>query len=300
MKYPKIKNALLCRILVYVIIISIFVIPAIVVSCLSFIPTIVRAVSVFLFLIAFLIYIIKYYAVLMAIDILLASLHCRNTARTQYPLPDTFSENKLISSVQKFGISCSPHSAYCKPLCLVYKFSNPITVYTSGIEKIIALYSVNELDKQNYSEIIESAKANSIVLKGKQTARHLDKQQKESPINQVTVVYIITDSIDENLRKVLFDTLVTQDKDGYNISIIPCIINRSNKTCIFNSIRLEYIGYQYPVRNRGIRIIKKQLFNNKPNTKNNTNLLPPIKDFNTEQSLWELFDFCTSKNEPPK
>ena len=52
-----------------------------------------------------------------------------------------------------------------------------MTVYSSGIERIVAAYEVDYLDRENYRDIFSSAKTNSKVLIGKKKARFLDSQQ---------------------------------------------------------------------------------------------------------------------------
>ena len=52
------------------------------------------------------------------------------------------------------------------PSALRYKFSNPMTVYTRGIEKAVAAYEVDFLTHEAYRDIFSSAKVNSTALIG--------------------------------------------------------------------------------------------------------------------------------------
>ena len=54
-------------------------------------------------------------------------------------------------------------------------------------------------------------------------------------------------------------------------------------------MRIPYTGFQYPVKNRGIKIIRQYLFNNKFPFADSPDTLDPIKDMDPEQSLWDFW-----------
>ena len=193
MSFPKLKNALLCTILVYVVVIGGFIAPIIIVANFKFVPEAVKVIVGIGLAVGLLIYLIKNFVLLMAMDVGLAMLHCHNTARKSFALPKSFSVQKIERKITSFGKECEPKAVSPRPETLRYKSNAPITIYSSGIEKIIATYHIDFLNKNQYHSIVNSAIANSKALKGKKKHRFLDKSQKSSPLNCVN--YIIKSEI---------------------------------------------------------------------------------------------------------
>ena len=289
MNFPQLKNALLCRILVYVVVLGGFIAPIIIVANLKFVPEAVKVIVGIGLAVGLLIYLIKNFVLLMAMDIRLAMLHCHNTARKHFVLPKSFSEQKVERRITRFGKKYEPSAISPRPETLRYKSKAPITIYSSGIEKIIATYHIDFLDKNQYQLIINSATANSKALKGKKKHRFLDKSQKSSPLNRVTVIVIYARRVEEKLRNCLFDVVCKNGGDGFDTAILPCVIDIEKQICTFDSMRIPYMGFQYPVKNRGIKIIRKYLFNNKFPFADSPDMLDPIKDMDPEQSLWDFW-----------
>lgn len=125
------------------------------------------------------------------------------------------------------------------------------------------------------------------MLKGKKKHLFLDKEQKKSPINQVTVIIIVAENVEEELQSNLFDTVCKNGGDGYDISVLPCVIDLENQSCTFDSRCITFM-MQYPVKNRGINFIKKYIFGGKFPYDNSPEKLEPIKIIDPEQSLWDF------------
>ncbi len=289
MKYPKLKNALLCRILVYIVVLGGFVAPIIIVANLKFVPEAVKVIIGIGLTVGLLIYLIRNLVLLMAMDVGLAMLHCHNTARKHFALPISFSAQKVERRITRFGKKYKPTAIFPRPETLRYKSNAPITVYSSGIEKVIATYHIDFLDKNQYLLIVNSATANSKSLKGKKKHRFLDKSQKSSPLNRVTVIVIYAKQVDEKLRNSLFNVVCENGGDGFDTATLPCVVDLEKQICTFDSMRMPYMGFQYPVKNQGIKIIRKYLFNNKFPFADSPNTLDPIKDMDPEQSLWHFW-----------
>ena len=295
MKYPNLKNALLCRILVYVIVLGGFILPIIICASIDLIPDEISIMVFFVMTIGLLVYIFKNFALLMYMDIFLATLHCHNTARKKFDIDRKRIAQKIESRISRFGKKYAPAPITPVPDTLRYKFSTPITIYSSGIEKVVMTYHVGFLDVEAYRAIFRSADTNSKALIGKKKAILLDKSQKESGLNRATVAIIFASRMDDSFREVLFDTVCKQGGDGFDRAILPCVIDLEKEICIFDSERLPYYGFQYPVKNRGIRLIRKFIFGGKLPLKNNPYTLVPIKDADAELSLWKFWH--TSKKE---
>lgn len=108
----------------------------------------------------------------------------------------------------------------------------------------------------------------------------------------------------KNLETVyLFDVVCKNDGDGFDTAVLPCVVEFEKQICTFDSMRIPYTGFQYPVKNRGIIIIRKFLFNNKFPFADSPDTLDPIKDMDPEQSLWTFWrttkkiSFWTIKNQ---
>jgi len=289
LKSPKLKNALLCRILVYIVVLGGFIAPIIIVVNLKFVPEAIKVIVGIGLAVGLLIYLLKNFVLLMAMDVGLAMLHCHNTARKHFILSESFSEQKVERRINRFGKKYEPSAISPRPETLRYKSNAPMTIYSSGIEKIIATYRIDFLDKSQYQLIVNSATANSKALKGKKEHRFLDKSQKSSPLNRATVIVIFAKQVDEKLRNSLFDVVCKNGGDGFDTAILPCVVDLEKQICTFDSMRMPYTGFQYPVKNRGIKIIRKYLFNNKFPFADSPDMLDPIKDMDPEQSLWDFW-----------
>jgi len=289
LNFPKLKKALLCRILVYVVVLGGLIAPIAIVANIKLISETVKITVGIGFIIGLLIYLIKNFVLLMAMDVGLAMLHCQNTARKRFVLPQSFTVQRVERKILRFGKKCSPTAISPRPEILQYKSNAPITIYSKGIEKVIATYHTDFLEKSQYHLIVNSAIANAKALKGKKKHRFLDKAQKSSPLNCVTVIVIYAKQVDEKLRSLLFDLVCKNGGDGFDTAVLPCVVDLEKRICTFDSMRIPYMGVQYPVKNRGIRIIRKCLFHNKLPFANSPDILDPIKDFDPEQSLWSFW-----------
>ena len=293
MGFPKLKNALFCRILTYVVVLGLFIAPIVLLACIPVIPVQIKVAAFVVFGAGLIYYLIKNFILLMGMDLFLAMLHGYNTARRQYPLPKAATEEKILRRVRRFGKTYPCHSAKPQPIALQYKASASMLIYASGIEKIIAVYHTPFLDKQTYSAIFRSAKSNSNYLKGKKKPLLLDPQQKKAPLNRVTVVLIFADSVDMTLAPTLFDLVGKEAGDGDEISYLPCIIDLHHRICVFDSVRSPYVGFGYPVKNRGYKMIKKIVFGGRFTKSNAFVALPDQqghKDIDIRNdTLWKLW-----------
>lgn len=289
MKFPRLKNPLLCRITSYIVVIGGFIAPIIIIFNLDFIPEIIKMLSFIAFMTGLLVYMIKNFALLMAMDGFLAMLNCYKKARKYFILPDSFSVKKCKKRIAKFGKKCEPIKKYPLPEILRYKSSPPISAYTKSTEKIFAVYSTNFLDKDTYLSIVSSARANSKILKGKKKHIFLDKQQKKSPIKQATSIVIVADKVDENFQNILCDTVCKNTGDGFDVSALPCIIDLKNKICTLDSLEFPNTG-SFPIKNRCIKMIKRYIFGGRFPYKKSTEMLPQKDDdFDLNDSLWEFW-----------
>lgn len=287
MNQPKLKYPRLCRILTYVVVIGAAILPIILVFQFP-VPDGVKVVVLLASLCGLLVYLFRNFLVLMMLDMTLAMLSCYRTARSRYPLPPHRSAEAIRSSILRYGIACEPTPIKPTPSALRYKFSNPMTVYTRGIEKVVAAYEVDFLTREAYRDIFSSAKVNSTALIGKKKALFLDKTQMKQALHRVTVVLVLAHQIDPSLITELYDLVCKQCGNEEADCLVPCVVDLEHHSCVFNCLRVPYIGFSYAVKNRGIRIIKNRVFGGHlPLT--DEYALPPINDADPEMSLWALW-----------
>lgn len=180
MSFPKLKYPRLCRLLTYVIVLGAGAIPIVAVyllPCPDFIQVIVLLAS----LLGTLYYIVRNFIVLVSMDTTLAMLSCARTARAKYYLPQRRTADKIRRSILRYGKGCQPVSIQPQPSALRYKFSNPITVYSSGIERVVAAYEVDLLTPECYREIFRSANANSKAMTGKKSPSFWTRTKRKAP-----------------------------------------------------------------------------------------------------------------------
>ena len=239
--------------------------------------------------IAMLIYIFARLPVLLSMDITLGHIHCRNIARKKFILPQGFNAERVEKRLKLFGKECNSTAISPKPDVLRYKYQPSITVYQKCIEKVVAVYHVDSLDKSKYHKIFSSAITNSKALEGKRSPLFLDKSQKNAPIARITVIFIFAKQVDADLRENLYGIVCQNEGDGVNSVIIPCVVDAESGTAVFNCVKIPYIAYQYPSKNRGINIVKRYLFGGILPLKASPNRVDMPMDYDPKQSLWSFW-----------
>lgn len=287
MNYPKLRNPLLCRLTPYAVVLGVTAIPIVAVFLLP-VPETLRIVVIFAAVIGFLIYLFCNFAVLIALDMFLAQLCCLQSARTHYSLSGRSGET-ILKKLKRFGRQYDPSPVEPRPVCLGYRFSAPISVYTSGIERIVTAYETDMLTRDTYSTILRSAKANSKALMGKKKALFLDSSQKKSPLNRITVVVILAKCVDPRIQADLYKMVCSNCGNEETDCILPCIVDLSGKRCTFNCLRVPYIGFSYAVKNRGIRLVKKLVFGGSLPLKGNAHYIESMSDVDPDRSVWALW-----------
>ncbi len=289
MKFPKLKNPVLCRIVSYVVVLSGMILPIAAVVLLPFLPDIVKIILCIGIGLAGIIWLFKNFLILMVIDITLACYSGICRARTVYSLPARRTASRIEKRISRFGKAVAPMSLQPQPRVLRYHLGHSQTVYASGIEKVIATYHTDYLDADTYKAIFSSAKANSRAIIGHKKPIFLDREQKKAALNRITVAIIFAKAVDIRLQPHLYDTLGKDTGDEFDDCILPCVVDMQNHSCCFDAQWAPYTGLQYPVKNRGIRLIRRFVFSGKLSTRGNPNYLPAARTEDMEMSLWELW-----------
>ena len=288
MGFPKLKYPRLCRMTPYVVVLGCGLLPIFVIAAIPA-PEIVKFLVIMGCLVGLLAYILRNFMVLMAMDMALASLSCHRTARTQYTLPDRRSADQIRRSILRYGTPCDPASIEPKPSALRYKFSRPMTVYASGIERIVAAYEVDMLTPDTYGNLLRSAKANSKALIGKKKAVFLEKDLKKQPLHRVTVLLILAHKVDPQMIPDLYKLVCRHCGDEQENCLVPCVVDLERRSCVFNCLRLPYVGLGYPVKNRGIRIVRQRVLGGSWNLRGNSHFLEPMREIHPESSVWDFW-----------
>lgn len=281
----KLKYPLLCRIATYVAVLGMFIVPMVAVICVPLIPEVVKAVVSIGCLLGLLVFLFRNFANLMVLDIFLATLQGYRGAYRQYPLKTD--AQTLEKRLSRFGLECKPTAIQPVPKILRYKSTRSNTIYSSGIEKVVAVFRCGLLTSDEYHAIVHSATANSGALMGKKKRWILDREQKSAPLNRVTVIVILASAVEPVLTQELYDRICKNEGDGFDLAVLPCVVDLSAKTCVFNSTREPYYGMQYPVKNRGVRLIRKYIFGGKL-PKGRGTLIKEVEDFDPEKTLWQF------------
>lgn len=286
MKFPKLKYPRLCRLTPYVVVIGIGALPIVLGYALP-IPEELQALILIGSLVGLLVFLLKNFMALMMLDVYLAALCCLCTARKRYRLPRRRTADAIRRSILRFGRACQPACVVPEPTALRYRFSQPMSIYSRGIERVIAAYEADMLTRETYRNILRSAEINSRSLIGKKKAWFLDRQQKTAPLHRVTVVPILARQVDPALD--LYSLVCKNCGDEESSCTLPCVVNLSDQSCVFNCQRLPYVGFGYPVKNRGIRLIRKRIFGGNLNLKEGEGLLDSDQDFGPEDTLWDVW-----------
>lgn len=281
----KLKHPLLCRITSYVAVLGAFIAPMVAVICIPVLSDLVKVIVSFLCMAGLLVFLVRNFMNLMALDVFLGTLQGYQGAYRQYPLKTD--AKTLEKRLSRFGLDCKPMAVHPVPQMLRYKSTAPVTIYSSGIEKVVAVYRCALLTQEEYRAIVNSAIINSRSLAGKKKPALLDQEQKKSPLNRVTVILILASAVEPTLAGELYEKVCENAGDGFDCSVLPCVVDLSAKTCVFNSPREPYYGMQYPVKNRGIRLIKKYIFGGRL-PKGKDALIAEVKDFDPEMTLWQF------------
>lgn len=282
MKYPR-----LCRVMTYVVVIGGGVLPM-VLAFLIPLPDLVRVAVMLGSLVGLLVYLARNFMILMTMDMGLAVLSCQRTARTKYFLPAGRGVEEIRRSILSYGTACEPTALRPQPSALQYQFSPSWTIYARGIERVVAAYEIDVLDMDRFRAIVSSAKANSKALMGKKKQRFLDSAQKKAPLHRVTVAVILAHRVDPRVQERLHKLVCEGIGDEHEDCVLPCVVDLSQGSCVFDGMRLPYIGFGYAVKNRGIRLIRRRVFGGNLNLRGNENVVPR-KDYDPEQSLWEFW-----------
>lgn len=257
-QFPQLKQTLLCKIFLCLMMLKCAIF-GILVGTLSVIPDNVKVFLIVGACILTLADMFRNFAFYLTTEMTLEVLHCLLTGGWEFSLPQAFSAQELVQRCGSFGRAYEPAVFAPRPAILRYRSGRPAQMFASGIEKIIAVYSAAQLDEDMYRRIRASAALNAEALKGRMKHVLLARPQKKAPIEQVTVVLLLADQVEETFRSTLRDAVCRDEGNKETLAELPCVVDLERQTCTFDGMREMFLGH-YPVKNRGIRFIKRYLF----------------------------------------
>ena len=233
-------------------------------------------------------YLIRNFALLMTMDLTLATLRCQMSARRRYYM-HRIDQKRIERRIKRFGRAGKVQSILPKPELLRYRMQMSFTVYHRGIEKMILTYGAGELDEDSYRRILSSAKANVQAAKGSGKPLFVDKQQKNASYTTAALAVIFADTLNARLAERLPQLVTEQTGDGFDNCFLPLVLDFSSGICYFDGQRLPYIGYAYPCKNRAYRLAKKYVFGGRIPLRGNTEYLMSFGDVDPEMTLWAFW-----------
>jgi hypothetical protein len=263
MSLPKVKHPGLCRLLIYQFTLCV---PLAAFAAVLVVWSLVDADIVLLFGVLLVTFFTVFWLIgnvpfLLMVDVTLASLAAEKTARERFVLTDRFSVAKAEKRLSRFGKACSPPSCVIPPDTLRFRSTASLSVYSYAIEKTVAVYHVDHLDRDLCTLIFSSAKTCSKALSGKKKYVVIDRNRKKAPLNRTTVVVIFAKNTDVGLYYELPKTVCRYSGDGENVSFLPCVVDLCGRYCVFDSTREIYEGMgAFPAKNRGIGLIRRLVF----------------------------------------
>lgn len=291
MKFPKLKNAGLCRLTPYVVVITPFILVGVLLWSFDFIPPAVAGFGCIGLVALLLLVIFKNFIVLMAMDFAFSDIYSNQRARKSFPINTT--KKAILRRLSFLGRECQPTNLEPKPEMLRYKCSVSMTVYYKCIERMVAVYSSSYLDREEYNSMMRSAKANFKVLTGRKKPLLTDPSQKNAPICKCCFSVIIADSVDIGLSEELYKLVSSGNGDGEDSCILPCVIDLENRKCTFDSQKIPYCGFSYAAKSRVINMIARYVFGGRLPIKKSKDYIEPIyQDFyesDENTTVWEFW-----------
>lgn len=289
MPFPKLKHPSLCRVTLYfAVLVPLAAAAALIIFVADLLsaPNFVILLLTVAALVGIIAFLIKNYQLLFAADMMLAAFACELHAQSRFPLPESFSAERAVKRLSRFGSQRDPAPGFIKPDILRFKSSRSFTVYARAIEKTIAVYHVDFLDPDSYRKIIDSAQATYLSLKDSVKHRFLEPDIKKAPLNRVIVIVIFAKSVDAVFASDLGERVGKNGGDGYDASVLPCVVDLGSRYCFFDARKEIYNGFQYPVKNRGIKLIRRYLFGGRLPVEPSDFPAEPGGGFDPEMTVW--------------
>ncbi len=290
MKHPKIKHTVLCN---FILILPVFIIP------LSIISGIIFDSVIFLYLfpassVLLLVYLFKNFAFLMYSDITFKTIKAKKKDFTEFRTDKNGKtkaeiEQRMLMRCEAFGKKENPLNKGIQPVCLVHKAVQSIDANYSVINKNIALFSLDELTKDNLDEVLKNAgtQLKSVANSNDKMRFFKTKEEKKAPACRADIAIILADSVDEYVKNAVRDKSVSNDNDCF----LPCVVDCTNGMYYFDSMKepFEQGLMPKPPKNYAISAANKILFSGRPPYKTSSRAVNSEDLEVLNMSLWDFY-----------
>ena len=185
---------------------------------------------------------------------------------------------------------------------IFYRHCTSASALISGIEKRVAVCSVDHLTAENYSALVTKA---GCLLKQIPNGKLYFKtpSEKKAPRSYVYAVIILADRVDTEVRSMARKTRIAKDSEY----LLPCVSECPSGTYYLDGERDYYLMglAARPAKNFALSLLHKLVFAGKWPLKDKTKLPPIAFEQDLDMSLWEHLhklnnEFAENKTEAEK
>ncbi len=167
----------------------------------------------------------------------------------------------------------------------VFRHRIKITVFSVKTEEMVAVYNTDFLDSTAYESILSSAKMCAEQLNNK--TAFSAKKTKKRLLNRAVVVFIFARIVDRSIAEKLPELVCRNGGDGYNNSFLPCVVDLTERHCVFDSLTIPDIWRL--AKNHGISLIRRCVFGGRLNLADSSEKYDYPDYADPEQSLISWF-----------
>ena len=183
-----------------------------------------------------------------------------------------------------------------------YRHCTSASALISGIEKRIAVCSIDHLTEENYSSLISKAgRLLRQIPNGKLYFK--TPTEKEAPRSYVYLVVILADRVDAEVRSMARKTRISKEHEY----LLPCVSECPSGTYYLDGSSEYYMMglTARPAKNYALSLLRKLIFAGKWPLKDKTHLPPSEFKIDLDMSLWEYIrqlnnGFSENKTESEK
>ena len=289
---PKIKNPLLCQLVLYAPALAFFVV-ILLGLVFAALPESMMWIWVVLMIVSAVIalaYLLSAMIILLATDVVFSTVRFWKRDRLWYPSQRIGADAEAAlrkiraraGEETKFVPGADPQPVYG----VKWSETSPMVHYR-GIESLLLVYRTAELDVEEFQRIMHSAViVQKRAFSGNAKFMMTDPRQKNQPVAHATAVVILADRAWPEVMEKIRDAV-----SGSLGATVPCVVDFSTGQCRFDGMGKAYlIGMTAkPEKNMAQDILKDVLFGGVLPLKDKSTMMPfPIKDLDPEMTLLDL------------
>lgn len=289
MRFPKLKHAILCEIIVYTpALLWVILIPLALIFS-DWVDALPAWIPIAVFLgtaLLVLVYLFSHVLQLLTLDSLLMEIRGWKRDRLWFETRRNGSdprsiERRILRRCRRYGKAVPiTGNAEPSPICLRHRSRWSWWAHYSQYEQTIAVYSVSSLDSAGYRALLQDAQRRQI--------RILPDQKKKpsrdvKPPMRAMLVVILADAVPSDVPAIVRSKLAAR-----NGACIPCVADRQTGRyyCCVQTIGYEPGMEPKPERNFAVAMVRRIVFGGWFPRGNVENRPEPKFDWSPETSLW--------------